>query len=190
MDQENVEFYAKGSNRANQRIWAATGAALNNLIAPDQTALKFQDQVWHEAIAAIGEDGFIDAELTRGQMALAYHMYFLSATLLLEATRAALGYAESAQEKHKLKLLEDAIGRTLCHPAEMERRAGAKMKIPGTWAYGIINGFARAPDDLGANWSKCALPSDDFSSRDYGGDTRRTAELLARLAAQAHSRSN
>jgi len=188
MDRENVDFYAKGGNRANQRVWAATGAALDGLITRDPVSLQFQDQVWHETIDAVRGDGFIEAELTRGQMALAYHMYSLSATLMLESARTALGYGETPAEKQKIRLLENAIGRALCNPSEMERRAGTKMIIPGSWAYGIIDGFARSPKDINPDWEKCALPSTDFHARDYGGDSRHTAELLAALAEKARSK--
>ncbi|MBV8635528.1 MAG: alginate lyase family protein [Burkholderiaceae bacterium] len=184
MDRDNVTFYAKGPNRGNQRVWAAAGAALNNLVASDAEALAFQDQVWHEAIAAIHDNGLIDAELTRGQMALAYHMYSLSALLILERARDALGYAETAEEKHKVKLLEDGIGRALCSPEEMEHLAGAKMRPVGNWGYEVINGFARAEGSLGADWDKCALPATDFDARDYGGDARRSAQVLDALAAR------
>jgi poly(beta-D-mannuronate) lyase len=187
MNEENVAFYTNGSNRANQRVWAATGAALNNLLERDPAALSFQDQVWHEALAAIHDNGFIDGELERGQQALVYHMYSLSATLILEAARAALGYVETPAEKERVKRLEDGIARTLCNPADMEKLAKAKMRIPGEWAYEVINGFADAR--LSADWSRCGLPATDFEARDTGGDTHRTAAILASLSRKASSQA-
>ncbi len=177
LDQENVDFYAKGSNRANQRVWAAAGAALNNVLDRDPVPLAFQEQVWHEALAAIDDNGFIAAELERGQQALVYHLYSLSATLVLATARSALGYKESAEEGQKLKRLADAIGRTLCDPRQMEGLAKAKIRIPdGQWAYEVTNGFGG--DLLGADWSRCGPPPTDFNARDMGGDSRRSLSML------------
>jgi hypothetical protein len=181
MNRENVDFYVKGTNRANQRVWAAAGAALNDLIERDPAAERFADQVWHEAIAAIRNDGLIEAELERGQMALVYHMYSLSATLVLQAARHARGGSETPQDKQRLGLLVAGIGRALCDPTPMEKLAGTKMTIPsGEWAYEVINGFAEGR--LDANWSRCGLPPTDFNARDMGGDSRRSVELLAHMA--------
>ena len=181
MNRENVEFYVKGSNRANQRVWAAAGAALNDLVERDVAAERFADQVWHEAIAAIRNDGLIEAELTRGQQALVYHMYSLSATLVLAAARHARGADESAGDKPRLDLLIAAIGRALCDSSAMAKLAGAKIRIPdGEWAYEVINGFAERR--LDANWARCGLPATDVNARDMGGDSRRSADILARMA--------
>jgi hypothetical protein len=181
MDQENVEFYVKGSNRANQRVWAAAGAALSDLVERDAVVERFADQVWHEAIAAIRNDGLIEAELSRGQQALVYHMYSLSATLVLEAARRARGADETPQDRQRLSLLIAGIGRALCDQSAMEKLAGVKIRIPdGEWAYEVINGFAEGR--LDTNWSRCGLPATDFNARDQGGDSRRSAALLARMA--------
>lgn len=184
MDQENVEFYTKGTNRSNQRVWAAAGAALNSLLERDPGAVRFEDQVWREAMAAIHDNGFIDGELARGQQALVYHIFSLSATLVLESARAALGDKETASDKQKIKLLEDAIGQTLCDHSEMDRLAQAKMRIPdGEWAYEVTNGFGG--DRLETAWSKCKPSAKDFNARDMGGDSRRSATILAHLAQSA-----
>ena len=181
MNRENVEFYVKGSNRANQRVWSAAGAALNDLVERDPIAEHFSDQVWHEAIAAIRNDGLIEAELSRGQQALAYHMYSLSATLVLEAARRARGADDTPQDKQRLNLLIAGIGRALCDSTTVEKLAGAKIRIPdGEWAYEVINGFSGGR--LDANWSRCGLSATDFNARDMGGDSRRSAAILARMA--------
>jgi poly(beta-D-mannuronate) lyase len=181
MNEDNVAFYMKGSNRANQRVWAAAGAALNDLIERDPVAEGFADQIWQETIAAIGNDGLVQAELARGQQALVYHMYSLSATLVLEAARHARGAGETAQDRQRLGLLSAGIGRTLCDTTAMEKLAGAKIRIPdGEWAYEVINGFAEGR--LDANWLRCGLPPTDFNARDMGGDSRRSAALVANMA--------
>ena len=65
--------------------------------------------------------------------------------------------------------------------AEMVKLAGAKIRIPdGEWAYEVINGFADGR--LDANWSRCGLPATDFNARDMGGDSRRSAAILARVS--------
>jgi poly(beta-D-mannuronate) lyase len=186
MDEENVTFYTRGTNRANQRVWAATGAALNALLQRDAAALAFQDQVWHEAIAAIGQNGFIPAELTRGQQALVYHLYSLSATLVLEKAREALGYPVTAADQAALARLTSAIGKSLCDPSQIEQLAQAKMVIPQEqWAYPVPNAFldssTDAVDSANANWSRCTPPPTNFDARDMGGDTRRSVQVLKSL---------
>jgi len=180
MDQENVVFYTKGSNRANQRVWAATGAALNNLLERDTNTLAFQDQVWHEALAAIDNNGFIAAELARGQQSLVYHIYSLSGMLVLQTARTALGYKESVEERQKLQRLAHAIGQTLCNPRKMEDLAKTKIRLPdGQWAYEVTNGFGG--DLLGADWARCGPSPTDFNARDMGGDSRRSFSILNSL---------
>ena len=99
----------------------------------------------------------------------------------MESARSALGAKETASDKQKIKLLEDGIGRSLCKPSEMERLAQAKIRIPdGEWAYEVTNGFGGA--SLEAAWSKCKPPAKDFNARDMGGDSRRSAAILAQLA--------
>lgn len=181
MDDENIDFYEKGSNRANQRVWAAAGAALNCVLGRDSDALRFQDQVWREAIDAIRDDGYIEAELGRDQQALVYHIYSFAATLVLERAREALGYKLSINDRQKLNLLSAQIGRTLCDPESMRLLAGAPIRIPdGEWAYVVTNGFGG--QFLDANWTRCGLPMTDFNARDMGGDSRKSAEILAELA--------
>jgi len=154
---------------------------LNDLVRRDPRAERFADQVWHEAIAAIRDDGLIEGELSRGQQALVYHMYSLSATLVLEAARHARGLAESPHDRQRLSLLMSGIGRTLCDQTAMEKLAGARIRIPdGEWAYEVINGFAEGR--LDANWSRCGLPATDFNARDMGGDSRRSVAILARVS--------
>jgi poly(beta-D-mannuronate) lyase len=181
MNDDNVAFYVKGSNRANQRVWAAAGAALNDLVERNPASEHFADQVWHKAIAAIRNDGLIEAELTRGQQALVYHMYSLSATLVLEAARRARGVEDSPQDKQRLDLLISAIGRALCDQTPMAKLAGTTIRVPdGEWAYEVINGLAEGR--LDSNWSRCGLPPTDVDARDMGGDSRRSVAIFARMA--------
>ena len=162
------------------RIWAAATAALHAVIERDPTALAFQDQVWHEAIAAIHDNGTIDAELDRGHRALVYHMYSFSGTLVLRAARAALGYTQTPQEHARLKLLADSIGHWLCTPHELEVLANYPQEIPGDWAYPVIDGFGA--DLLDNDWSRCGQGNGRVNASASGGDTRLSAELLARIA--------
>ena len=146
MNRENVAFNTnptKGTSPGNnQRVWAAAGAALNCLLERDPVALRFQDEVWKAEIAAIGGNGFIVAELNRGQQALVYHLYSFSATLVHEAARKALGYREEEADQQRIMVLANAIGHSLCDPSEMAKLAQARIRIPdGEWAYEVINAF-------------------------------------------------
>lgn len=179
LNDENLKSYERASNRGNLRIWAAAAAALDALLEKNPEALSFQDQVWHEAMAAIHGDGTIDAEMARAHRALIYHMFSFSATLMLRSAREALGYTESPADKGRLKLLADMIGRTLCDPKRIEAAASAVQEIPGDWAYRIPIGFGS--DLLSADWSHCGQPHAGLSDPSSGGDPRHTAEILERF---------
>ena len=88
--------------------------------------------------------------------------------------------------QHLIECLLSAIGRALCDPSSMAKLAGTTIRIPdGEWAYEVINGFAEGR--LDSNWSRCGLPPTDFNARDMGGDSRRSAAILARMADANHS---
>ena len=174
LNRENLSFYEKASNRGNLRVWAAAGAALFALIQPDAGALGFQDQVWHEAMAAIHDDGTIDAELARGQRALIYHMFSFSAALVLHAAREGLGYRDTPADTARLKLLADMIGQSLCDPKPFAARAQANQEIPGDWAYRVPLGF-------GVPLSRRQLDSmRQAQCRHIGSNLRRRCAALSR----------
>jgi hypothetical protein len=178
----NMISYERAINRGNLRIWSAAAAALYALIESDADALHFQDRVWHEAMAAIHDDGTIDVEVARSHRALIYHMFSLSATLVLRSARTAFGQPETADDNHRLRLLADMIGRTLCDPREMERTAKAIQEVPGDWAYRVPIGYGS--DLLTGDWSRCGRPKADLSDPTSGGDARHSADVLSRLARQ------
>lgn len=180
LNHENLDFYEKATNRGNLRIWAAAGAALFALVQHDPEALDFQDRVWREAMAAIHDDGTIDAELARGQRALIYHMFSLSATLVLHAARDALGYHDTPADTARLKMLADMIGQTLCDPKPLAGRAQATQEIPGDWGFRVPIGFGGG--FLGDTWTRCGRPNAAPSDPTSGGDARHSAAVLAQLA--------
>jgi hypothetical protein len=183
LNEENLSFYEHASNRGNLRIWAGAAAALDALLENNSEAESFQNQVWHEAMAAINKDGTIDGEMARAHRALIYHMFSFSATLVLRSARSALGNRESAADHARLKLLADWIGNTLCDPKSIESAAHAVQEIPGVWAYRIPIGFG--PDLLNANWEACGQPHAGLSDPTSGGDTKHTAQILRQLAQTA-----
>jgi hypothetical protein len=182
LNRANMISYERATNRGNLRIWSAAAAGLYVLIEPDPDALNYQDRVWREAMAAIHDDGTIDVEVARSHRALIYHMFSLSATLVLRSARTALGQPETADDRHRLGLLADMIGRTLCDPREMERMAKATQEVPGDWAYRVPIGYGS--DLLNGDWSRCGRPKADLSDPTSGGDARRSADVLSRLARQ------
>lgn len=180
MNTENVEFYEKGTNRGNQRVWAATGAAIHALLDRDPEAMRFQDQVWHEAIAAIHDNGAVDAEVSRGKRAIVYHLYSFAATVMLHSARQALGYPDNPADMARLRLLGHLIGRSMCDQTEMEHLAGEKQEVPGAWAYRVTTGFADK-DLTGEDWARCIPANVVAFEWGSGGDPRRSAAILKQL---------
>jgi hypothetical protein len=182
MNAKNVEFYEKGSNRANQRIWAAAGAALHALIDHDPESLRFQNQVWREAINGIDEQGYATVELGRGQQAFTYNLYSFSATLMLRAAREALGYKTTPAENKHLKLMADKMAKLACDESEIDRLAQTAQQMPNVGGYQVIYAFA---NDLGADWARCAPQTTkdaDYFARGFGGDTRHSFKVLKQSA--------
>lgn len=177
---ETTTFYERASNRGNLRIWGGASTALFAILEPTPDTLAFADETWHEAIAAIHDDGTIDSEMRRAHRALIYHMYSLSATLVLRSARAGLGRPATPQETARLALLANEIGKTLCDPSTMEGPAHAAQEIPGDWAYRVPIGFGG--DLLNADWARCGRPHAGLSDPSTGGDTRRSAVVLSALA--------
>jgi Alginate lyase len=137
MNSENRSFWEHANNRGNLRILGASAAALGAVIDRDPASLEFRDKVWHEAMAAIHDDGTIDAELARAQRALIYHGNSFSATLILRAARETLGYHETPQDYARLTLLANMMGHTHCHPHDIENKAEAAQEMPGDWFYRV-----------------------------------------------------
>ena len=189
MNAENVVFYEKGTNRGNQRVWAATGAAIHAILDRDPDAMRFQDQVWHEAIAAIHDDGSIDAEVSRGKRAIVYHLYSFAATVMLRSAREALGYPDNPADMARLKLLGHLIGHSMCDQGEMEGLAKAKQEIPGAWAYRVFTGFTDK-NLTGEDWARCVPPNVVAFDWGSGGDPRRSAAILRDLARTDHTKSS
>ena len=184
MNTENMVFYEKGTNRGNQRVWAATGAAIHALLDRDPESMRFQDQVWHEAIAAIHDNGAVDAEVSQGKRAIVYHLYSFAATVMLHSARQALGYPDNPADMARLRLLGHLIGRSMCDQTEMERLARAKQEVPGAWAYRVVIGF-NDKDLTGDDWTRC-IPADVVAFEwGSGGDSRRSADILKQLAGAA-----
>ena len=178
LNAKNVNFFEHGSNRGNLRVWSGAIAALHAVVDRDPIFRRYQDQVWHEAIAAIHDDGTIDAEMARGARALIYHMFSLSATLVLHDARRALGYPDAPADMARLHLLIDTVGKTLCDPHRFDAPAHAAQEIPGDWAYRVPNGFG--PDLLTADWTRCGMPKAALSDTTFGGDTSVSAAALKR----------
>jgi poly(beta-D-mannuronate) lyase len=178
LNAKNVDFFEHGSNRGNLRVWSGAIAALHAVIDPDPLFRRYQDQVWHEAIAAIHDDGTIDAEMARGARALIYHMFSLSATLVLHDARQTLGYPDAPSDIARLHLLIGTVGKTLCDPHRFDTPAKAVQEIPGDWAYRVPNGFG--PDLLTADWTRCGMPKAALADTTFGGDTSVSAAVLKR----------
>jgi poly(beta-D-mannuronate) lyase len=177
MNAENIAYFMKASNRGNLRVWAAAGAALHALLRRDQASLRFQDQVWREAVAAIHDDGTIDAEVGRGQRALIYHLYSFAATQVLRSARASLGYRETPPERERINRLVDLIARNLCTPDELSGKAGMRQEAPGDWEFRVTNAFNSAEEN--GKWSRCVKLDGPASHAGFGGDMRRAVRAVA-----------
>lgn len=176
LNYKNMDAYLRGTNRGNLYAWSGAAAAAFGLLDHDRKALDYQDQVWRHTIAEIRDDGTIDGEMARGRRALIYHMFSLSATLMLQEARRALGYHDEPAEIARVKLLADQIGRSLCDSRRLEERTHASQEIPGDWAYRIPIGFGDGI--LDADWVRCGRPNADLADPTLGGNARESAAVF------------
>jgi poly(beta-D-mannuronate) lyase len=179
---DNDRHWQEMSLRTNLYDWAGATAAAYFLLAPDKDAYDFQNQVWAEALAAIRDDGYLDAELGRGIRALVYHQYALSALLTLREARRAMGIPILDAEQRRLKLLADRVGAALCHPDEMASKAGvAKVEIPGEWGFREMAAYGT--DLVDADWRQCGVTVKNFVDTKNGGDQLKTRAMFVSFEA-------
>ncbi|TDX00338.1 alginate lyase family protein [Dinghuibacter silviterrae] len=173
LNDQNMDYYQRATNRGNLYVWSGAAAALMALIDRYPKALQYQDLVWRDAMSKIKDDGTIDGEMVREQRALIYHLFSFSATLILRSAREALGYAP---EDTRVRLLADMIGKTLCDPGTMAITAKATQETPGDWAYRVPIGFGQGL--LSQDWTRCGIAAKNLVDPGTGGDTRRSAATL------------
>ena len=180
LNDKNIDLWQHGTNRGNLYVWSGAAAALFAVLDRDPKALRYEDQVWHDAMAAIHDDGTITAELARAHRALIYHMYSFSATLILMQAREAMGEKLTQPDLAKIHRLATTIGQTLCDPHRFEVLTNASQEIPGDWGYRVPLGFGE--NELTPDWLRCGMPKAAVVDIGFGGDTRRSAAALHRLA--------
>jgi poly(beta-D-mannuronate) lyase len=171
--------------RTNLYYWAGATAADFYLLSHDQDSLQFQNQVWSDAISAIHDDGYLDAELARGRRALVYHQYALSAILSLREARRAMGLQIADAEQHRIQLLFNRVGTSLCHPDTMAAAAKvASVEIPDYWGFREIDalGTDLSNDDM----KKCSVPVDSYFDINNGGDQKINHAMFLAFAKAAH----
>jgi poly(beta-D-mannuronate) lyase len=176
-----MDYFEKGTNRANLYIWSGVGAVSFALLTGDRVAAVYEDKVWRASIADITADGFLPKELTRAHRALIYHQYAFSALLMLREMRLALGESESASDRGALHRLAARISSSLCDPRQMAAMSGATQEMPDQTAF-------RVPDTFGdglldGNWAECGVTPPHFNDVNLGGRLDLTARLLETLAA-------
>jgi poly(beta-D-mannuronate) lyase len=180
LNHKNADYFLHATNRGNLYVWSGAAAALYAILDHDLILLRYQGQVWQDSIAAIHDDGTIATELARGSMALVYHMFSLSGTVVQKSARTALGYEESVADDARIALLADTIGRALCDPQVYGLPAHAIQQVPGDWAYREAFGFA--PDLLDQDWWRCGRPAASLSDPTFGGNTEMSAAALRQVS--------
>lgn len=181
LNHKSIDWCGRASVTGNQKVWCGAMAALYCLIQPDQKALKFQDEVWRDSIASIGDDGVIESELGRGQMVLIYHNLWLSGVLMMRAARQSMGQYSGAEKNARIKLVADFIGKELCDHSELLRRAkvSALYKQPHIYERMFPSTIKVFGSDLfNSDWDSCARRDIEYFNSDVGGDLRKTRDVL------------
>jgi len=172
---------SRADGQGNLWFWDGATAAVFYLLSKDRASYQFQDKVWHQAVAAIDNDGYLPTEITRGRRALVYHMYALSAILLLREARRAIGIHTRQEEEARLKLLGARICSTFSNPKPMMVKAQASdMERPGEWGARLIVVYGQ--DLLTDDWKTCGIKVENFIDVGSCGDQRKLRKLFEKLA--------
>jgi poly(beta-D-mannuronate) lyase len=163
----------------NLYVWSGVNAASYAVLRADRDVKTYEDQVWGQAIEAIRPDGYVESELRRGARALHYHVYDLSAILMMLAFREALSEPVTASERTAIMRMVDRVGSALCDPSEMAAAAGnfpQEKVVPLVFS----PGHTLASDFSNAQIRSC-LPDIPTTDPMFGGDLEHTARILAGL---------
>jgi poly(beta-D-mannuronate) lyase len=172
---------ADGNREGNLYYEDGATAAGYALLAHDQNAFAFQNEVWRYFLAAVHDDGYLDSELSRGSRALIYHNRALSMLLALRQIRRALGIPETVEDRTKLKALSDLVGHSICHPQDMASRAhAANEETMGDWAYRVQ--LAYGADLMNQDWQNCGIKTTNLVDLNGGGDLGKMRQALAAVA--------
>jgi poly(beta-D-mannuronate) lyase len=170
-----IQDFARRRIIDNLAVWSAVNAAALALIERDPGALRYQDDIWHQALAQVAPDGSVPSELRRQSRALLYHAYYASALLLLSQIRAALGEPASAREAADMRRLVNYVESELCKPGALASAAGPQEKPPADqFAVGSIFGQGVIDE----RWKRCGAAPDNLRDVTLGGQLETTFELL------------
>lgn len=173
----NTQFY-----RNNVYFWSMAAQGLHAVLTHAPIFVARSEQGWQDAMRRIDADGYIEPELKRGRRALIYHQFAYSALLILRQTRYTLGLPVSAADQAAMKRLSDAIGRALCDPSDMARRAHVPdQEQPGAWGFRVPPVFGA--DLNGETWQRCGIkPPPVVVDLRIGGNIAATKRALERAA--------
>lgn len=182
-----IERFGTRDRVDNLYVWSGVAAASYALLGHDDVAGRYANDVWTKGVAAIRPDGFVDSELRRGNRALLYHVYDLSALMTLRAFRNALGESNSDQEQASLARLADRVGSSLCDPSSMASAAGSttQEKAPAI-EFAPIAAFAESLS--GPRVLRCAPADIPKSDPILGGQFDKTVAILANFRNRARRR--
>lgn len=172
-----VQDFARRKLIDNLEVWSAVNAASLALLDGDRASLRYENDIWEEALRQIGADGYLPSELRRESRALLYHQYYASAVLVLRQMRIALGQAPTKQEDASLQRLLDRVESGLCEPDTMARAAGGhEQEQPPAeqFAIGLVFGHGVVDD----RWTRCGKTPQELRDDTLGGRLDRTLEVL------------
>lgn len=126
MGRASMEFYETYSQRRrnNHHWWAAAAAAAAAVAADDRALFDRAVAFYRLALADIGHDGTIEAEMARKGRALIYHVQSLNPLVLLAEFGEANGIGLYAAEGGALHRLAARVQAGLADPAWFAERTG------------------------------------------------------------------
>lgn len=86
----------------NLTYWGALAIGASAMTTGSQSDWRFAADIFHHAVAAIGDDGTLQNELSRGQRAAHYHEYAAQPLVTFARIASKRGEAPAAEEKTRL----------------------------------------------------------------------------------------
>jgi poly(beta-D-mannuronate) lyase len=126
----DAQVKRKGSDGWNNHLyWAGLAVAAEGIADDDREGFNWGLVAYHMGVDAIQPDGSLKAEMSRGQMALHYHLYSVGPLIMLAEFAAANGLDLYAEDNGAIHRLVKFCVAGLEDPALLQKRTGVAQVV-------------------------------------------------------------
>jgi poly(beta-D-mannuronate) lyase len=111
----------------NLYVWSGVAAESGALLSHSKRLESVASLAWQRGVQQINPDGTVPSELRRQNRALLYHLYYLSALLILHSLENADGISDRDDALKQVHHLADRVESGLCSPQTFVTLTGLKQ---------------------------------------------------------------